>query len=160
MGNLVFKTIDILINITMCKGHWPQFGNFTMTMKNHFGTFDPTLAHYDLEVALDYLIAINQTSEILGYMNGKNGQILYPRQQLCFVDALWASKSGPGGGPTHQPNFFAMGVFSPIVDYLVATQFRNKKMGWEINMNATRRMLSDFGYSENDLTSHGGLIEV
>ena len=63
-------------------------------------------------------------------------------------------------GPTHQPNFLAMGVLSPIVDYLVATQFRNKKMGWKINMDATNRLLTDFGYNKSDLTSHGRLIEV
>ena len=64
------------------------------------------------------------------------------------------------GGPTHQPNFLAMGVFSPVVDYLVATQFRGKKMGWQPNMGATDRMLSDFGYNKSDLLEGGKLIEL
>jgi len=158
--HLVSGTVDILINISMCKGHDPQFGNFTMTMKNHFGTFHPFPAHRSAKAGLDYLIAINQTPEILGKMADKTGKVLYPRQQLCIVDALWASETGPSWGPSHQPNFLAMGVFSPVVDYVVATQFRGKRMGWEPNKEVTRRMLSDFGYSETDLPAGGTIIEV
>ena len=44
-----------------------------------------------------------------------------------------------------------MGVLSPIVDYLVATRFRGEKMGWQPNMKAIRRMLTEFGYAKNDL---------
>jgi hypothetical protein len=33
-------------------------------------------------------------------------------------------------------------------------------MGWTVNMNATRRMLTDFGYSEEDLPQGGKLIEI
>jgi len=160
LDQLVYGTVDILINIAMCKGHWSQFGDFTMTMKNHFGTFAPSPGHAGGKAGLDYLIAINQTPEILGKMDSKTGKVLYPRQQLCLVDALWASETGPMGGPTHQPNFLAMGVFSPVVDYLVATQFRGKKMGWPPNMAATDRMLSDFGYNKNDLLSGGHILEL
>lgn len=133
----------------MCKAHSSRFGGFTMTMKNHFGTFSPQPGHWVR--GLDYLIAINQTPEILGPMDRQTGKVLYPRQQLCLVDALWASKRGPRGNPSHQPNFLAMGVLSPIVDYQVATKFRGKRMGWEPNMKATRRLLKDFGYRERDI---------
>ncbi len=160
LDQLVYGTVDILINIAMCKGHWPQFGDFTLTMKNHFGTFAPSPGHAGEKAGLDYLIALNKTPEILGKMDVKTGKVLYPRQQLCLVDALWASETGPMGGPTHQPNFLAMGVFSPVVDYLVATQFRGKKMGWQPNMGPTDRMLSDFGYNKNDLLEGGKLIEL
>jgi hypothetical protein len=158
--HLVSGTVDILVNIAMCKGHSTTFGDFTMTMKNHFGTFSPGPGHASAETSLNYLIAINQTPEILGTMDDKTGKVLYPRQQLCLVDALWASESGPMMGPSHQPNFLAMGVLSPVVDYLVATQFRGKKMGCEPNMDATRRMLSDFGYSEADLLAGGKIIDL
>lgn len=160
LGPLVYGTVDILINISMCKGHSPLFGNFTMTMKNHFGTFAPSHGHGGGQSGLDYLLAINQTPEILGKMDAKTGNVLYPRQQLCLVDSLWASEAGPWMGPSHQPNFLAMGVFSPVVDYLVATQFRGQKMGWPPNMDATFRMLSAFGYSENDLPYNGQIIEL
>ena len=160
MEQLTAGFVDILINISMCKGHDPQFGNFTMTMKNHFGTFNPAPAHTSVNVSTDYLMAINQTPEILGKMDDKTGKVLYPRQQLCLVDALWASETGPGMGPTHQPNFLAMGVFSPVVDYVVATEFRGKKMGWEPTKEVIHRMLSDFGYSEADLPNGGKIIEV
>jgi len=41
LKHLVNGSVDILINIALCKGHNKKFGGFTMTMKNHFGTFDP-----------------------------------------------------------------------------------------------------------------------
>lgn len=158
LKHLVDGTVDILINIAMCKGHSVRFGGFTMTMKNHFGTFSPKPGHR--QGSQDYLIAINQTPEILGTMDKRTGKVLYPRQQLCFVDALWASKGGPGGNPSHQPNFLAMGVLSPVVDYQVATKFRGERMGWEPNIEVTRRMLTDFGYNEFDLPAGGNLIEI
>ena len=101
-------------------------GNLIVKMKNHFGTFAPGPGHGRGESGLDYLLAINQTPEILGKIDAKTDKVLYPRQQLCLVDALWASESGPWLGPSHQPNFLAMGVFSPVVDYMVATQFRGQ----------------------------------
>lgn len=156
--HLVSGKVDILVNISMCKGHGSNFGGFTMTMKNHFGTFDPGPGHR--RGALDYLLAINQTKEILGEIDTRSGKVLYPRQQLCIVDALWAGKSGPNGNPSHQTNFMAMGVFSPAVDYQVAMKFRGGRMGWEPNTHVTRRMLSDFGYSEGELPEGGRLLEI
>jgi len=158
LSHLVDGSVDILINIALCKGHSSKFGKFTMTMKNHFGTFDPNPGHE--KGAQDYLIAINRTPEILGVMDKQTEKVIFPRQQLCLVDALWASKSGPGGNPTHQSNFLAMGVLSPIVDFQVATKFRSEKMGWQPNKQMTHRMLTDFGYHERDLPSGGKIIEV
>jgi hypothetical protein len=158
LKHLVDGSVDILINIAMCKGHSYKFGGFTMTMKNHFGTFDPSPGHEN--GSQDYLIAINRTPEILGEMEKQTGKVLFPRQQLCLVDALWASKGGPGGNSTHQPNFLAMGVLSPIVDYQVATQFRGEKMGWQPNMKMTHRMLKEFGYNKRDLPFGGKIIEI
>lgn len=155
---LVDGTVDILVNIALCKGHSSRFGGFTMTMKNHFGTFSPRPGHQD--GSEDYLLAINKTKEILGAMDPRSGKVLFPRQQLCIVDALWASKGGPGGYPTHQPNFLAMGVLSPIVDYVVATSFRGERMGWKPQMETTSRMLSEFGYSPVDLPNGGRVLEV
>lgn len=158
LKHLVDGTVDILINLAMCKGHSKKFGGFTMTMKNHFGTFSPRPGHKS--GSSDYLIAINKSPEILGTMDKQTGKVLFPRQQLCLVDALWASKGGPTGNPTHQPNFLAMGVLSPIVDYQVATKFRGDRMGWQPNMKQTRRMLTDFGYKESDLSEGGKIIEI
>jgi hypothetical protein len=158
LKHLVDGSVDILINMAMCKGHSNRFGRFTMTMKNHFGTFNPRPGHR--RGSQDYLIAINQTPEILGPMDRRTGKVLYPRQQLSLVDALWASKDGPHGRPSAQPNFIAMGVMSPVVDFQVATKFRDERMGWKPNMTMARRMLTDFGYSEQDLPEGGRLIEV
>jgi hypothetical protein len=159
LGHLVDGSVDILINIAMCKGHrLSQLGQFTMTMKNHFGTFAPRPGH--AKNGMDYLVGINKSSEILGPMDKQTGKVLYPRQQLCFVDALWSSEKGPSGNPSHQPNFLGMGVFSPIVDYVLATRFRRDKMGYPLNMDATQQLLTDFGYTEADLPNGGNIIEV
>ncbi len=158
LKHLVDGSVDILVNISLCKGHSDHFGGFTMTMKNHFGTFDPGPGHG--EASADYLIAINKTPEILGTMDRETGKVLHPRQQLCIVDALWASKPGPSGLPTHQPNFLAMGVLSPIVDYQLATRFRSERMGWPFNKKMARRFLTEFGYSESDLPFGGKIIDV
>jgi hypothetical protein len=155
---LVSGGVDILVNISMCKGHTSNFGGFTMTMKNHFGTFEPGPGHQ--QGSTEYLLAINRTQEILGAMDPKSGKVLFPRQQLCIVDGLWSSKGGPYGHPSHQTNFMAMGVFSPAVDYLVATRFRGERMGWDLNKKVTLRMLTEFGYSERDLPNGGRLIEI
>jgi hypothetical protein len=157
LKHLANGTVDILVNIAMCKGHSDRFGGFTMTMKNHFGTFSPRPAHQP--GGSEYLLAINQTPEILGAMDPRTGRVLYPRQQLCIVDALWTSKHGPGGNPSHQTTFLAMGVFSPVVDYVVATSFRGKKMGWEPN-TAAERMVTEFGYAPSDIPGGGTLVEV
>jgi len=156
--SLVDGSVDILVNIALCKGHSSRYGGFTMTMKNHMGTFSPGPIHRDGDQ--DYLIAVNQTPEIMGAMNKQTGKILHPRQQLCLVDALWASKGGPDGLPSHQPNFLAMGVFSPIVDYILATRFRGEKMGWRPSMQVTKRFLTDFGYEEKDLPGGGKIVEI
>jgi hypothetical protein len=158
LEHLVNGSVDILVNIAMCKGHSSKFGGFTMTMKNHFGTFDPWPAH--MWGGSDYLLAINKTKEILGEMEPGTGRVLFPRQQLCFVDALWASECGPGCASSHQPNFLAMGVLSPVLDYIVATRFRGEKMGWRPNMEMAGRMLAEFGYESGDLVSGGRIIEV
>jgi len=150
--------VDILVNIALCKGHSDTLGGFTMTLKNHMGTFYPMYIHQD--EALEYLLAVNQTPQVLGPMNPKTGRVLFPLQQLCIVDALWASEGGPGGFPRTQPNCLAMGVLSPVVDYMLATRFRKEKMGWDINEEATRRMLTEFGYRESDLPAGGKLIEI
>ena len=74
---LVDGSVDILINIAMCKGHSKKFGGFTMSMKNHFGTFSPRPGHG--WNGTDYLIAINKTPEILGGMDRRTGKVLFPR---------------------------------------------------------------------------------
>jgi hypothetical protein len=158
LRHLAEGKVDILVNIALCKGHSDTYGGFTMTMKNHMGTFSPMYVHQD--EALEYLLAVNMTPQVLGPMDAKTGRVNHPLQQLCIVDALWASEGGPGGNPRSQPNFLAMGVLSPVVDYVLATRFRKEKMGWDINLEATRRMLTEFGYQPSDLPGGGQIIGV
>jgi hypothetical protein len=156
LKQLVDGSIDILINIAKCRGHvFSHLGSFTLAMKNHFGSFYPHWGHPP-DNGLDYLIAINQTSEILGSMDKRTGRVLYPRQQLCLIDGLYVVDNIS----IHQTNFLAMGVLAPIVDYQVGTKFLKEKMEWNIPAPVTHRMLSDFGYSESDLPAGGKIIEV
>ncbi|MFO7958300.1 MAG: DUF362 domain-containing protein [Candidatus Brocadiia bacterium] len=156
---LVRDEVDVLINIALCKGHGGQFGGFTMCMKNHFGTFDPGPSHREGGGA-DYLIGINKAPEILGRMDARTGDVMYPRQQLCLVDALWGSRPGPGGPPTHKLDTMLMGVFGPAVDYVGSMRFRKDTMGWPVNEGVAARMLQEFGYSEADLPNEGKIIDA
>jgi hypothetical protein len=133
LGPLVRGDVDILVNVALCKGHGSEWGRFTMTMKNHFGTFLPGPGHQQGGGA-DYLIGINKSPEVLGAMDPKTGDVLFPRQQLCIIDGLWASDPGPGGNPTAQPNLLAMGTCGPVVDYIMAMRFRKDMMGWSVNV--------------------------
>jgi hypothetical protein len=156
VGAIARGDVDILINVALCKGHGQNFGGFTMTMKNHFGTFDPQPGHRD---GADYLLGINASPAVLGNMD-KSGKVLFPRQQLCVIDALWASKGGPSGLPDAQPNRLFMGVFGPIVDYQVACQFRRDTMNWPVNANVLKRCLADFGFNEAMLPNGGAIIDA
>lgn len=161
LKQLVDGTIDILINIAQCRRHFFYWlGRYTMAMKNHFGSFTPEYGHKTDGSGLDYLISINKTQELLGSIDKKTGKVLFPRQQLCLIDGLWSSKDSHRREISFQTNFLAMGVLSPVIDYQVATKIRAEKMGWKINMKATRRMLADFGYNESDLPVGGKIIEV
>jgi len=155
---LAVGKVDILVNIAVCKGHGDKYGGFTMTMKNHFGTFDPKWGHR--KQATDYLLAINKTPQILGTSSEPTGRINLPRQQLCIVDALWASKDGPHAGSSAQPNRLFMGTLSPVLDYQVATHFRRDTMKWPIDERVTGRFLSEFGLSPEDLPGGGKLLDA
>jgi hypothetical protein len=155
---LAVGQVDILVNISVCKGHVDQFGGFTMTMKNHFGTFDPEWGHRDQ--GTNYMLAINKTPQILGTASDTTGRIEHPRQQLCIVDALWASKRGPRAGSSAQPNRLFMGTLSPVLDYQVATHFRRDTMKWMIDEKVTGRFLSEFGLSPQDLPGGGEILDA
>jgi hypothetical protein len=53
-----------------------------------------------------------------------------------------------------------MGVFLPVVDYIMATRFPKERMGWDVNIDVTRRMLTDFGFQKSDLPGGGKIIEI
>ena len=157
LGPLARGEVDILINVALCKGHGNNVGRFTMTMKNHFGTFNPGPGHQ--AGAEDYLLAINLSEAVLGKRDD-SGKLLFPRQQLCIVDSLWASKGGPGGLPEAQPNRLFMGVFGPVVDYQVATRFRRDAMKWPINEQMAARFLTVGGFAPENLPNGGDIIDA
>jgi len=157
MSHLAEDDVDILIDMALCKGHNMPYGGFTMTMKNHFGTFDPKPGHK--EQGTNYLIGINKTPQVLGEMDD-SGRVKFPRQQLCLIDALWGSKPGPSGTSTHQLDRIYMGALPAAVDYQVANKLRQQTMGWRINRGVTRKFLSEFGYEPDDLPNNGKIIDA
>lgn len=159
LSHLVQNKVDILVNIALCKGHSNAFGGFTMCMKNHFGTFEPGPGHQP-DGRADYLIAINKTPEILGRMDPASGNVLFPRQQLCIIDALWGSQGGPGKDSTSQMNRIYMSTFAPAIDYQVATHLRQREMGWRVNTQVAERFLKESGYRPSGLPNGGRIIDA
>ncbi len=47
-----------------------------------------------------------------------------------------------------------------MLGYIVATRIRKEMMKWDIYLQATRRMLTDFGCQEGDLPGGGEIIEI
>jgi hypothetical protein len=127
-------TIDILINIANNKGH-DLMGRATLCMKNHFGTFAPK---HDI----NYLLNINKSDAILG------GTPV--RQQLCFVDSLFANKTQNIGIPEVMPCYLVMGVFAPAVDYLTIKKVREGVMGCTHDAATINSYLTTFGYATTD----------
>ncbi len=159
LAHLVRGDVDILVNIALCKGHGGEYGRFTLSLKNHYGTFSPKPSHQDGGGA-DYMIGINKSKEILGEIDPRTGAVLFPRQQLCIVDALWASDPGPGTPTDSQPNALFMSTFGPVMDYVVAMRFRKDTMGWRVNERVAQRLLTDFGFAESDLPNGGKIIDA
>lgn len=128
------RPIDILINIANNKGH-DLMGRATLSMKNHFGTFAPK---HDI----NYLFNINKSDAILG------GNPV--RQQLCFIDSLFANKLSNMGAPDAMPCYLVMGVFAPAVDYLTIKKVREGVQGWTHDAATIDSYMTTFGYTTAD----------
>ena len=129
---------DILVNCAVNKGHGQyDKGGFTLTMKNHTGTMLFSCP------GITEMIEMNKSELILG------GNPV--RQQLCIVDSLWASDSGPVDPPTHVPCRIVMGTFGPLVDVAVTRNIREQVMKASHNDESIDFICSSFGYSESDI---------
>jgi hypothetical protein len=142
-ANIANGTIDILVNIACNKGHDDTYGRVTLTMKNHYGTFDPGPHSYN------YTVGINMSEAIVGGTP--------PRQQLCIIDSLWGMKPGPGGVPGdgisggERPNIYRliMGTFGPAVDFLTCKKVRETELSAPSAANVNN-FLTSFGYTTTD----------
>ncbi len=160
LGHLVEGDVDILVNVALCKGHEAPFGGFTMCMKNHFGTFNPGPGHNPRMGGANYILGINRSSEVLGRLDPSTGGVVFPRTQLCVVDALWASRGGPGGLPSDQLNTLLMGTFAPAVDYVGALRLRRDLMHWRVNEQVTAQIPRQYGFTDADLPNGGQIIDA
>jgi hypothetical protein len=129
-------TVDILINIANNKGH-TLFGGSTLCMKNHFGTLAPN--HNNIAT---YVSNINKSDAILG------GNPV--RQQLCFIDSLFANKAQNSGTPEATPGYLIMGTFAPAVDYLTVKKVREAVMGATHDASIVNSFMTNFGYTTSD----------
>jgi len=163
--DLIDGKTDIIVNIAINKGHnSPSFGVglTTLCLKNHYGTF---LASNGMATNLhntNALININKIAPIVG------GNPV--RQQLCIIDSIWASKSGPGAPdarfdntPEGKPDRLIMGTFAGAVDYCCVKKIREaiQKVTHDNNIP---KFLTEFGYKETDpvwveITPTGTTIE-
>jgi hypothetical protein len=134
-------TVDILVNVAVNKSHDNKFGETTLTLKNHAGTFEPK--HIHMGGGFDYILAFNKSDALWG------GSPV--RQQLCIVDSIWGSKKGgPFVAPDIRLDRLVMGTFSGAVDYLTAKKLREPLMG--VTHGPIDRFITEFGYAENEMT--------
>ena len=132
-------TVDILINVAANKGHI-MFGKATLCMKNHYGTWQPDTTHTDLN---NLIFNMNKGDPIIG------GDP--PRQQLCFVDSLFANKGGDVFQPPDaMPCYFVMGTFAPAVDYLTVKKVREEVLKVTHDSAAINSYVTSFGYTTSD----------
>jgi hypothetical protein len=139
-ANIANGAIDILVNCTVNKGHDSFSGGCTLSMKNHFGTFSA-----DDHSSVGYITAINKSDAIVGGTPA--------RQQLCIVDALWSSVTGPNDPPSHRIDRLIMGTFGGAVDYLVVKKIRGTIMGATHNNAAIQRFMTDFGFTSTQFST-------
>lgn len=138
-------TRDILINIAVAKGHGPDNGGVTLTMKNHIGSF---LFSCPWQF-FNSFIKMNQHDAVLG---GDEQNGIPARQQLNIIDALWASKSNsPSASPNRDTDRIIMGTSSPMVDYFTSKHLMEPVVGQGVSWNLVNRFVTDFGYKTNDV---------
>jgi hypothetical protein len=132
--------VDILINVGTNKGNGALFGEVSLSMKNHYGTFKPVHEY-------NFLIGISKSDAILGGTP--------PRQQLAIIDSLTSvsvmDPTGPIDVADKWPKRLVMGTFSPAVDYLTVKKVRREEMGIKALPNSfADDFLIQFGYSAQE----------
>lgn len=146
VADFINGVTDILINIAVNKGHGSSYGSCTLCMKNHLGTFTNTSSEGNASNLhpTNAFFNINKHAAVLG------GDP--PRQQLCIIDSLLASKGGPSASPNSTLySRIVMGTLAPIVDYCCVKNIREPLLDASHNAQVVNRFLSDFGYSESDI---------
>ena len=128
--------VQHIVNCAVNKGHSSSYGTCTLTMKNHFGTFDPNHS-------LNYILRINKSDAIIGGTP--------TRQQLCIMDSISGAVNGPTSSITHMPHRLIMGIFGPAVDFFTVKKVREPIMNASHNSSAVNQFLSYFDYNSNEI---------
>jgi hypothetical protein len=130
---------DILVNIANNKSHGTDYGSTTLTMKNHFGTLQPSHNY-------NTLISHNKSTTVIG----NPGLGIPPRQQLAILDSVFAATSGGAGGNADKtPCYLVMGTLPAAIDFLSVRKIREEEMGASHSTNVNQ-FLPSFGYSPSD----------
>jgi len=147
-AQLASGAIDILINCAPNKGHdRPANGNFTLCMKNHFGTIFSSNSSYTNPSGLHDNTQILLNSVKLDAIIGGNPV----RQQLCIIDSLVGSTAhDPAALPDVVVNRLIMGTFAPAVDYLCVKNVREPVMKATHAAAFVDSFLGAFGYANAD----------
>ncbi len=153
VADLVNGTIDILMNICVCKIHTGPgtsygFGGISLCTKGHLGTFINVGTESGSEGSATGLHTVEAVCEI-----NKHDAIIGgtpPRQQLCIVDSLLANGINAPGIWNTRTDRIVMGTFAPIVDYLTAMRIIKDVIGAPDRSTIISKYLTNFGYAETD----------
>jgi hypothetical protein len=147
-AQLASGAVDILINCAPNKGHdRPANGNFTLCMKNHYGTIFSSNSNYANPSGLHDNTQILLNSVKLDAIIGGNPV----RQQLCIIDSLVGSTAhDPAALPDVVVHRLVMGTFAPAVDYLCVKKIREPVMKATHATSFVDSFLSAFGYANAD----------
>ncbi len=140
------RDADILIDCAVAKGHdrLNQFSGVTMSVKNHVGTVN--FAHRDDNETIGDLAAYHKHPYLLGNPTAD----VPAKQQLCFVDSLWAGKPGDWSGgvlPGSELYTLTMGTLAGPVDYYTTKKVRTLVYN-DFNVALVNTFVTAFGYSD------------
>jgi hypothetical protein len=141
----VVRDADIFIDAAVNKGHdrKAQFSGVTMTLKNHVGTIN--FSHPGDDPGVYKLCAYHKHEAILGMPTAD----IPPKQQLCFVDSLWAARPGDWVGGVDsgaQLQTLVMGTLAGVVDYFTTNKVRIRKYN-DWNVTRVNEFVEGFGYT-------------
>lgn len=133
---LANDTVDYIINVPIVKTHWDQYARFTMSMKNHFGSFSPNHGNPS-----EYISGINAHEKIRG------------KTILVVLDALYATNGGFSGVTTAMPNKLFFGKSNIALDYVAAKYLLDAELGYNPDLSMARSWasLADHGITGTQL---------
>jgi hypothetical protein len=141
----VVRDADIFLTVAVDKGHdrLNQFSGVTMSLKNHVGTIN--FSHPGNDPGVYMLCNYHKHEAVLGMPSAA----VPAKQQLAFVDSLFAGKPGDWTGNVNSGavlHTLVMGTLPGPVDYYTAKKIRTKLYN-DFNVTRVNEFVEGFGYS-------------